>query len=166
MIIAIDVDYKTDGAKAVGILFSLPDETIHETIIEHIDDVNNYESGKFYKRELPCLQQVMNQVEQEKLSAVIVDGHVYVNNSGEFGLGAKLWETLDQKIPVIGVAKNSFESNKQMVREIFRSQSKKPLYISSIGVPLDEAVSLVLNMTGQYRMPDILKKVDTISKQP
>jgi deoxyribonuclease V len=166
MILAIDVHYKNEGAKAVGILFSMPDEMIHKTIVERISQVNSYEPGKFYKRELPCLQQVMNQVEQEEISAVIVDGHVYVNNSGEFGLGAKLWEALDQTIPVIGVAKNSFDGNKQTVHEIIRGRSKKPLYISSIGMPLDEAASLILKMTGQHRMPDLIKKVDTNSKQP
>ncbi|MDN3548820.1 hypothetical protein [Mucilaginibacter aquaedulcis] len=106
MILSVDVHYKEDSAKAVGLLFDRSDETI-TTFIEQIN---------------------LNDIE-----AIIIDGYAYVDNNKAFGLGAFLWEALEEKIPVIGVAKTSFYKNKETVTALYRGESKNPLYISLIG---------------------------------
>ena len=74
-------------------------------------------------------------------------------------------KSLNKKIPVIGVAKNSFFRNKNTVKEVFRGESKKPLYVSSIGIDLDIATSLIKDMKGNYRILTILKELDRITKE-
>lgn len=90
---------------------------------------------------------------------------MYTNNEGGLGLGGKLWEALQQKIPVIGVAKTPFLSNKQTVQQVLRGQSNTALYVSAIGIDLNEATLLVKNMKGDFRIPDILKALDKLTKE-
>ncbi len=95
---------------------------------------------------------------------IVVDGYVILNDEGKHGLGGYLYESLSQKIPIIGVAKRSFINNKKHVREVFRGDSKNPLYISSIGIDVDEAVKCIQEMHGQFRMPDLLRIMDQQTK--
>jgi len=165
MILAIDVYYKENEAKVVAALFNWKDETPQNTIIDQITDIKDYIPGEFYKRELPCIESILQKINLNDIEAVIIDGHVYVDDDGTFGLGGYTWESLDKKMPVIGVAKTSFFRNKNTVKEVFRGESKKPLYISSIGIDLDIASNLIKNMQGNYRIPTILKELDRITKE-
>ena len=98
------------------------------------------------------------------IEAIIIDGYIYVDNEKSYGLGGKLYEKLGNKIPVIGVAKTPFFTNKETVKEINRGKSKNPLYISSIGIDLDKAAKQIEDMYGNFRIPEILKKLDAITK--
>lgn len=62
MILALDVHYREHEAKAVGVLFNWDDEQPNQIIIEIIKAVDDYVPGEFYKRELPCLLKVMENV--------------------------------------------------------------------------------------------------------
>jgi len=75
-------------------------------------------------------------------------------------LGAYLYEALGEEIPVIGVAKKNFLSNTKNVREVLRGESQKPLYVSSMGIDIDQAAEKIRNMKGEYRFPKMLKLVD------
>ncbi|MEM6686709.1 MAG: endonuclease V, partial [Bacteroidota bacterium] len=78
MIAAIDIHYKENYAKAVCAIFDWSDATpkqVHTTII---DEVAPYVSGEFYKRELPCILKVLEEVLLDTLEAIIIDGHVFV----------------------------------------------------------------------------------------
>jgi len=165
MILALDVHYKAAGAKAVGVLFNWEDTFVEEVIIEYINEVADYVPGEFYKRELPCLLKIIEQLSLDNINAIIIDGYVYIDNDMNFGLGGRLWETLEKRVPVIGVAKTSFFKNKHTVRELKRGISNSPLYISSIGLQLDTCVSFIRNMKGDYRMPDILTFLDKKTKE-
>ena len=44
----------------------------------------------------------------------------YIDNDGNYGLGGYLYQALDSKIPIIGVAKRAFHANKETVKEVFR----------------------------------------------
>jgi len=134
-------------------------------LTERIEQVEDYEPGQFYKRELPCILKITEKIDLNLVSLIIVDGHVYTNNEGGLGLGGKLWKALHQKIPVIGVAKTPFLSNKKTVQQVLHGQSNNPLYVSAIGMDLNEAAFLVKNMKGDFRMPDILKAVDKLTKE-
>ncbi len=45
-----------------------------------------------------------------------------------------------------------------------RRESKKPLFITAAGIDLDYAAAGVEQMAGAYRIPDLLKRVDMLSK--
>lgn len=165
MLLAIDVYYKENEAKAVAVLFNPEDEIPQSIVIDQIAAIEDYVSGEFYKRELPCIESILQKVNLNDIEVVIIDGHIYVDDDGTFGLGGYTWESLDKRIPVIGVAKNSFFRNKNTVKEVFRGESKKPLYVSSIGIDLDIAINLIKDMKGNYRIPTILKELDRITKE-
>lgn len=164
MLLALDVYYRKTYAVAVGVIFDWFDDKSQKIIIEYIDEVDEYIPGEFYKRELPCIMRVIKQVNIGELEAIIVDGHIYVEKD-TYGLGGKLYEQLYGQVPVIGIAKSPFYANKDMTIEIYRGKSKMPLYISSIGIDLNEVVEKVINMTGEYRIPTILKTLDMLTKK-
>lgn len=160
MLLAIDVYYTEQSAKVVGALFYWEDKEAQKIISCTYNDVLPYESGMFYKRELPCVLELLKKVELDKLTAIIVDGHCFVNNERKFGLGGYLWESLDKRVPIIGVAKRSFNNTEKVSKEVYRGKSNNPLYVSAIDFDIEEAVAKIKSMHGAYRIPTILKQVD------
>jgi len=73
---------------------------------------------------------------------------------------------VSRETTVIGVAKTSFHNNNENVMELRRGESSNPLYISAIGIDLNEATERIRNMKGEFRIPTILKNLDQITKQP
>jgi len=126
-----------------------------------IEKIEPYEAGAFYKRELPCLLIALEGL--NNIECVVVDGYVWLKEESHYGLGMHLYEALERKIPVIGVAKNRFNQTPKKC-ELFRGKSKKPLYITSIGVELEEAKGYIAKMDGLYRFPTLLKKVDSLAR--
>ncbi|GAB2816043.1 endonuclease V [Ferruginibacter profundus] len=165
MLLAIDVYYKEQTAKAVGVLFNWESDVPGQIIIENINGIEEYIPGEFYKRELPCILKILEQIRLDNIEAIIIDGYIYVDNNGTMGLGGILYNTINQSVPVIGVAKTSFFKNKETVAELLRGESKNPLYISSIGYPIKDAVERIKNMKGEFRIPAILKELDRITKE-
>jgi deoxyribonuclease V len=166
MIVAVDVHYRPDVAKAVGVLFeSWTASEPHQIVETFVKEVAEYEPGAFYKRELPCILQVLETIPQYSLEAIIIDGYVFLDDEGKRGLGAYLYEALGQRIPVVGFAKSSFHKNQKFVRQIFRSESKKPVFITSIGIPVDEAAQNIESMLGDYRIPDMLRITDQKTRE-
>ncbi|MFD2917098.1 endonuclease V [Psychroserpens luteus] len=165
MYLALDVHYKTNYAKSVGVTFLTKDDEVpQDIIIETLKDIEPYQPGEFYKRELPCLLQVIAKVDLNSIDAIIVDGHVYIDNAGNYGLGGYLYQALDDKIPIIGVAKRTFHANKDTVIEVLRGTSNNPLHVSSIGIDLNTAAQFIKEMHGDHRHPTLLKTLDTFTK--
>jgi deoxyribonuclease V len=165
MLIAVDVYYKATLAQTVAVTFEWADAA-PQAIFQHAGTVSDeYIPGEFYKRELPCLLEVLRLVDLTATEAIVVDGHVYVDDSFSFGLGAHLWEALDKTIPVIGVAKTGFQRNQQTVREVYRGTSQKPLFVSAIGTDAAVAAERIAHMSGPYRIPDMLKQLDRLTKE-
>jgi len=165
MIIALDVYYREQNAKAVAILFEQwTDENILQYYEAIITDLQDYIPGEFYKRELPCIIEVLKLIDLQQVEMIIIDGYVYLNNEGKPGLGHYVYEYYNQKIPVIGVAKSNFYNNQTNVREVYRGKSKNPLYITSIGIDVNIAQSYICNMHGNYRIPHLLKLLDQLTK--
>jgi len=165
MVLAIDVHYKDTYAKVVGVLFQWEDSVPVEVITTTINTVDDYIPGEFYKRELPCILKLLEQVTLKELEAIIVDGHVYVDNENSYGLGGYLYEALDEKVPVIGVAKNRFAKANKTYAEVYRGTSRKPLCVSTINYKQEKAIKLIENMNGVYRMPTLLQLMDSITKE-
>ncbi len=163
MILTTDVAYCDDTAIAAGILHPhwLTDE-IARTVTKKIDPVVPYESGQFYKRELPCILSLLEEIADD-LEAIVIDGYVDLGREGKPGLGRHLFEGVGAAVPVIGVAKREFADTPDECR-IFRGKSKTPLYITSAGMPLSKAKSHILTMHGVNRMPTLLKRVDQVCR--
>ncbi|MGJ8659521.1 endonuclease V [Cellulophaga fucicola] len=166
MILAFDTYYYDNKAKTVGVSFNnWLDNTVLEIKEEIIEDVPDYEPGAFYKRELPCIISLLKQYNLKDVELIIVDSYVLLDDDGKLGLGGYLYNSLEQKIPVVGVAKSSFHLNKTNSKALLRGDSIKPLYISAIGISLDKAYELVKSMHGNYRMPTLLQILDTKTKE-
>lgn len=165
MILAVDVYYTEKGAKTVGIGFeNWEDQNPNATFVDHSSEIAEYESGEFYKRELPCILRLLNQIDLNLLDCIVIDGYVILNDTGKLGLGGHLYETLGRKIPIIGVAKTRFAQNERNHLEVLRGESQKPLWVTVAGIGLDEAAQKIRNMHGEYRLPTLLKHLDTLTK--
>lgn len=164
MIIAVDVDYRDCCAVAAAICFeewAATTPTDELTVI--IPTVEEYVPGQFYQRELPCIQAVLSK-QNFDLGTIIVDGYVHLGVDQKPGLGLHLWNAIDQSVPIIGVAKNYFRGTPTEC-ELLRSTSRKPLFITSIGVELATAKSQIASMVGANRIPTLLKHVDMLCRQ-
>jgi deoxyribonuclease V len=163
MIAGVDVDYRaTGGAVAACVLFrGWQDPAPAEEWTERIAEVLPYEPGAFYRRELPCLLKVLSRA--AALSAVVVDGYVWLDGQGRPGLGAHLFEALSQKVPVIGVAKTAF-AGASLAVPVVRGQSQKPLYVSAAGMEAGRAAECIEKMHGEFRLPALLKRVDGLCR--
>ena len=163
MILAVDVGYFERGARAAGLLFqSWDSEAAHKEIVVDIPQVEDYVPGQFFRRELPCIEMVLASV-CEPLLCVVIDGYVSLGDPPVPGLGAHLWERLGCTTPVIGVAKTVFAGTPE-ISKLYRGASAKPLFITAAGIPINEAKRHILSMKGKYRLPELLKAVDQLSR--
>jgi deoxyribonuclease V len=162
MICATDVYYYAQGATAALVAFKeWEDASPALALIRAIPDVMDYEPGAFYKRELPCLLAVIADLPSPP-RLVVIDGHVWLR-PGEPGLGHHLYFALGEKIPVIGVAKSSFDASPHAV-QVYRGKSQKCLYVTAIGIDPEEAGAAIRCMHGDYRMPTLLTEADRLSR--
>lgn len=166
MILAFDTYYFENKAITVGIGFlSWQDEKPLQIYSEILEGIAEYEPGSFYKRELPCIVSLLKTIELSEIELIIVDSYVQLDDNGKLGLGGHLYEKLDQKIPVIGVAKSGYHQNKINNKALLRGKSKNPLYISAIGIELNIAFEYIKSMHGEYRMPTLLQILDSKTKE-
>lgn len=166
MIYAFDTYYYEDFAKTVCIAFEdwLSDAE-KEIFTEKTEIISDYESGAFYKRELPCILSLLAKIKLHDNDIIIVDGFVTLNNDGKMGLGGYLFEALEKKIPIIGIAKNNFSSPDDKRRAVLRGESKTPLYLTAMGIDVDEIKIKLEEMHGNYRIPTLLKKLDQLTRE-
>jgi deoxyribonuclease V len=163
MLACVDVDYRADGAVAACALFAdWADGVAAAEAVRRIADVEPYQPGAFYKRELPCLLAVLADV-AEPLEAVVVDGYVWTGDVGRMGLGAHLWEALGRRVPVVGVAKTHFRSATTAL-PVLRGDSRRPLWVTAAGLDAATAADHVRCMHGPHRLPTLLKHVDRLCR--
>lgn len=164
MILAVDVDYRESKAVAAGVLFQnwQDSEPIEESIAP-VPTIAEYKPGQFYKRELPCVLALLQQLEQLP-EFIVIDGYVYLDGNQKPGFGKHLYDALDGKSVIIGVAKSRFKDTPAEA-EIFRGGSKRALYVTAVGISETEAKGFIIRMHGEHRIPTILKRVDQLSKQ-
>ena len=160
MKVCLDVQYNQNQALAAAILFNdWVDSTATRATTLPILDVAEYESGAFYKRELPCLQAILETI-PEPLEYIIVDSFVFLDHQQKQGLGARLHAAIG--IPVIGVAKTDFMGAPSI--PILRGESKQALFVSSIGCDMIPAAAWVQSMHGTHRIPTLLKAMDSLAR--
>ncbi|HEX8015046.1 MAG TPA: endonuclease V [Flavobacterium sp.] len=166
MILAFDTYYFDGKAKTVCLEFEKWNESKDFKIYTEImDNVEEYIPGEFYRRELPCILSLLNQIDLAKVNVIIVDSFVYLDDDKKYGLGGHLYEKLNNEIPIIGVAKTNFASIEKDKVGIIRGDSYKPLFITAIGIELEDAVEKVKSMAGEFRIPTLLKELDRLTKE-
>ena len=121
--------------------------------------VSPYRPGEFYLRELPSLRTVLEDL--SGLGLLVVDGYADLDPDGRPGLGARAHAEFG--IPVIGVAKSRFRTAIHAV-PVVRGSSARPLFVTSAGMPADDAADLVRRMAGRHRLPDALRRADTFAR--
>jgi endonuclease V-like protein UPF0215 family len=50
------------------------------------------------------------------------------------------------------------------VAEVLRGESESPLFVSAVGVELTDAADAIKKRHGAYRIPTLLKRVDTLAR--
>ncbi|MBC7809104.1 MAG: endonuclease V [Akkermansiaceae bacterium] len=166
MIAIFDVDYRADGT-AVAACVTADDWADAAPVGEYttpIPEVAPYEPGQFYKRELPCLLAVIATLPGPP-TVCVVDGYVWLGDENTPGLGAHLFNALGGMIPVVGVAKTRF-AGAEPVAEVLHgaTETTRPLYVSAVGVPLADAAEAVRRMHGTFRLPTLIKRVDSLCR--
>jgi deoxyribonuclease V len=159
---AVDVHYlSTGGARAAAVLAA--DAAFAHVLAERtavIPRVPPYRPGEFYLRELPPLRAVLDDL--SGLGLLIVDGYADLDPCGRPGLGAHAHAEFG--IPVIGVAKSRFRTATHAV-PVTRGTSVRPLFVTAAGIPSAGAAALVRRMAGRYRLPDALRRADTLARE-
>jgi deoxyribonuclease V len=163
MIACIDVGYDEDAAVAACVC--IQGWRDHEPLTEFkvcIPTIQDYEPGKFYLRELPCVMAVLEQLATPP-SCIVIDGYVWLDANNLPGLGARLHDRLNGSVPVIGVAKSTFRGSEHAAT-LCRGKSKRPLFITSVGIAKAQAVINIGAMHGANRIPTMLARADRLSR--
>jgi deoxyribonuclease V len=163
MQIALDVHYAQQRARTAAVAFedwtaALPSARF----VSLMDTVAAYEPGAFYKRELPCLLRLLKE-HRLRPTHLLIDGYVDLDAAGRPGLGRYLYDVLDCKVPVIGIAKTAYAGIAAECA-LLRGDSARPLYVTCAGVDLTWAKACIGSMHGPHRIPTLLKAVDQLSR--
>src|SRR6184192_1159629 len=128
MLLCLDVHYEDRGATTACVGFSTwsDADSALELVVRSRSMPAPYEPGQFYKRELPHLLGALDRLPKgTKVEAVVVDGHVWLATN-QPGLGGRLYEALDRRVPVVGVGKSPFLGGDAV--PILRGTSRHPLF--------------------------------------
>jgi len=162
MLACLDVSYRDNAACAAGVTFRdwSDAKPLDEKVIQ-VQNVDPYQPGQFYRRELPCLLAVLKQL--PPIETAIIDGYVWLNGEAKAGLGAHLHEALNRKVGVVGVAKTKFQGADN-VCEVIRGASKRPLFVTAAGIEKEIAAEHVRSMHGENRLPTLLARADYLCR--
>jgi deoxyribonuclease V len=164
MLACLDAHYSSDAACAAAIVFA--DWRDEKPVAEYTAiDANppDYEPGKFYLRELQPLLGAIAKI-AEPIDVYVIDAYCHLSAELVPGLGQHLYDALAQKATIIGVAKNRYRDTTHAI-EVCRGESAKPLFVTSIGMPYDEAARHVKSIVGEFRIPSLLKQVDRLCRE-
>ncbi len=170
VIACVDVGYRDGaggGVTAACVCFAAwSDGTpVREFTRRYAEPAAAYVPGAFWKRELPYLLDMVGEVESRAgatLHAIIVDGYVWLE-AGKPGLGAHLYDALNARVPVVGIAKTAFHGATS-AREVRRGASTKPLFVTAAGIDVAVVADNVCSMHGTFRIPTLLARVDRLSR--
>jgi len=158
----VDAHYTDSAASVACVLFQAWDAAAPlQVLTSRHGAAQAYEPGAFYKRELPLLLAVLDRLTRQP-GTVIVDGYVWLDG-GRPGLGAMLYRALGERIPVIGVAKTQFAGATAGI-PVVRGGSRRPLYVSAVGIDAAEAARGAEAMHGPHRIPTLLHLADRAAR--
>ena len=165
MKLAVDVYYDKDRALVAGMVFDdRADGSQRSSHASFVDHVSEYIPGQFYRRELPCILRLLD---EHALAPeyILIDGYVYLDGHSRPGLGKYLYDVLQHKVKIIGIARNPSMSITREY-EVYRGRSRRPLYVTCAGEQLSVCKRRVETMSGAHRHPALLKQVDQLSRKP
>jgi len=163
MIVCVDVDYRAAEVvtACVGAHAWTDASPALESVTRTAGPAPDYESGAFYRRELPYIVTALAALATPP-HLIVVDGYVWLAPDRP-GLGAHLHAALGAMTPIVGVAKRRFEGATSAV-PVLRGTSQQPLFVTAIGTDLAAAAACVRAMHGEHRLPTILKRVDRLAR--
>lgn len=164
VIASLDAAYGEAGAGVACVLFARWDSpAAAETLSHHVAlRPVAYEPGAFYKRELPLLLDILRTAETA-IRTLVIDGYVWLGADGRPGLGAVLFSALEEKIPVIGVAKTRFRDDTWSI-PVTRGASARPLFVTAAGIAPQDVADAITAMHGQHRIPTMLNHADKAAR--
>ncbi len=118
-----------------------------------------YQPGRFYLREFPLLRAVLAGLAE--MALLIIDAYADLDPGGRPSLGSRARGEFG--VPVIGVAKSAFRTATHAIA-VRRGTSARPLYVTAAGMPRTDAADLVRHMAGQHRLPDALRRADSLAR--
>lgn len=163
-IAVLDVSYASDVA---GVACLLADTWTAATPALEISRclrcaMADYIPGEFYKRELPLLRAVIDDL-TPRPALLVIDGYVWLGATHAPGLGAHLFEALQSATPIVGIAKSRYRDDTWSER-VYRGESRRPLYITAAGLETAKAAALVAQMHGKHRIPTLLRFADRLAR--
>ena len=121
----------------------------------------DYQPGAFFKRELPCLLAAIEGSERA-FDVIVIDGYVWLQH-GKPGLGWHVYQQLQQRPAVIGVAKSHYAGCDVAV-PVLRGRSRRPLFVTAVGIDLAVAAANIAAMHGAHRIPTLIKLADRLAR--
>lgn len=167
----VDTQYVDNTAYvALGIFQDWSSDVFERVILKKIDNVAPYEPGAFYKREMPGILTALNEANSNyDIDTLVIDGFVHLTKT-KIGLGMHIYNVLtrtpitDSKlasIKIIGIAKTKFRGCEEVSKPLVRgSLASNPLFITAVGLSLDEAVNIVKSMHDKARIPTLVNAID------
>ena len=165
MILATDTAYQETQVQTAGVLFEdwTDGAPVSTHVVKQAARPASYEPGAFYLRELPFILALLESLSSQP-ETIVIDGYVHLDGQGRKGLGAHLFDALDGKTPVVGVAKRPFAGGGHAAA-VKRGRSHLPLYVTAAGLPLETAAQAIRSMSGPHRQPALLKLADRLSRE-
>lgn len=162
MIIIIDVDYGESEACVAGVFAEKTDSKESCGFLRlKVKDYGNYQSGQFYKRELPCIEAILEKVNSKVLDFIIIDGYADFGTE-RVSLGQAVYKMYG--IPIIGIAKKACKYCVLADTEVLRGNSHSPLFVTSYGISQEKAKDIVRCMNGENRLPYLVKLADSYAR--
>lgn len=122
-----------------------------------------YQPGKFYLRELPLLELAVDRL-MVRPKVLVIDGYVWLDGEGRPGLGARLFDSLEGRIAVVGLAKTRLRGD-DWSAEVLRGSGSRPIFVTAAGIDLAVAAREVLGMHGAHRLPTLVKRADYLARR-
>jgi deoxyribonuclease V len=162
VICCVDVDYRPRAVVAACV--GLPSWTEAASSFERAAQVATtpapYVPGSFYLRELPALLAILDLAPTPLV--VVIDGYVTLA-PGRAGLGEHLHRALGGRVIVVGVAKTPFRGATHAAT-VRRGHSKKPVFVTAVGMSVEAAASAVRAMHGPHRIPTWIARADRLAR--
>ena len=176
MIVAFDTYYYNGFSYTVGGVFKSwgdKDVSYYATSVRTCIDAD-YKPGELYKRELPAIMQCLATLNIDTIDTIIVDGFVWLSEDGKTltkGLGAHLQDAIfnkyNTKKTIVGIAKNRYHVKIPDCVDLERGLiSAKPIFVTCSETCFAEHYATQVKvMHGDYRIPSIIKAVDTKTRE-
>jgi deoxyribonuclease V len=159
----VDVHYRADSVVAAAVTFArwTDERPASERVVRSDSPPAAYVAGSFYRRELPYLIDLLRQLPLQEV--IVIDGFVWLE-AGKPGLGAHLFEALGHATAIVGVAKRPYRGLDGGI-PVLRGTSRRPLYVTAVGMDAMEAAQRVAAMHGRDRIPTLIKRADQLSRE-